>query len=291
MITRKSGHCYLRIWTNSTLPEYRSHNHICKQGHHWKLSVSQVGETNIAYHIAGLVACYGVSLTQLCRGYHSFPLRQRYEKTNPAITKKPMCSRPSDLSRACSACQIAVDIIHVSRNMNGRGGVSNHRRFHYLLNRLFRRRSKKTPTRRTASLCEGNSPVNSPHKGPVTRKMFPFDDVIMESVKVVGANLALNSIYVNITGCGTSHGIVRKGLTGIFKHMHIHLGGLFQQRINQCVNRSMWNVSISRRRGLLKQSTRLTSKSHSVMTVSWGLLGCRGPVLPTWFHLNPSLDK
>ena len=24
------------------------------------------------------------------------------------------------------------------------------------------------------------SPVNSPHKGPVTQKMFPFDDVIME---------------------------------------------------------------------------------------------------------------
>ena len=23
------------------------------------------------------------------------------------------------------------------------------------------------------------SPVNSPHKGPVTRNMFPFDDVIM----------------------------------------------------------------------------------------------------------------
>ena len=27
--------------------------------------------------------------------------------------------------------------------------------------------------------CEGNSPVNSPHKGPVTRKMFPFDEVII----------------------------------------------------------------------------------------------------------------
>ena len=26
----------------------------------------------------------------------------------------------------------------------------------------------------------GGSPVNSPHKGPVTRKMFPFDDVIMK---------------------------------------------------------------------------------------------------------------
>ena len=28
-------------------------------------------------------------------------------------------------------------------------------------------------------------PVNSPHKGPVTRKMFPFDDVIMEIVTLV----------------------------------------------------------------------------------------------------------
>ena len=28
------------------------------------------------------------------------------------------------------------------------------------------------------------SPVNSPHKGPVTRKMFPFDDIIMVSLFV-----------------------------------------------------------------------------------------------------------
>ena len=28
-------------------------------------------------------------------------------------------------------------------------------------------------------------PVNSPHKGPVTRKMFPFDDVIMIEAKHV----------------------------------------------------------------------------------------------------------
>ena len=27
-------------------------------------------------------------------------------------------------------------------------------------------------------------PVNSPHKGPVTRKMFPFDDVIMLTTKI-----------------------------------------------------------------------------------------------------------
>ena len=39
---------------------------------------------------------------------------------------------------------------------------------------------KKTKLRVTG-LCARNSPgpVNSPHKGPVTRKKFPFDDVIM----------------------------------------------------------------------------------------------------------------
>ena len=31
-------------------------------------------------------------------------------------------------------------------------------------------------------------PVNSPHKWPVTRKMFPFDDVIMESVLPISSS-------------------------------------------------------------------------------------------------------
>ena len=60
-------------------------------------------------------------------------------------------------------------------------GVSNHQPHDCLLNRLFRRRSKKTSS--SASLAFVRRihrwPVNSLHKGPVTRKMFPFDDVIM----------------------------------------------------------------------------------------------------------------
>ena len=62
-------------------------------------------------------------------------------------------------------------------------GVSNHQPHDCLLYRLFRRRSKKTSKPRVTGLCAGNSPgpVNSPHKRPVTRKMFPFDDVIMSS--------------------------------------------------------------------------------------------------------------
>ena len=64
---------------------------------------------------------------------------------------------------------------------NDNDGVSNHQPHGCLLNRLFRPRSKKTSKLRVTGLCVGNSPgpVNSLHKGPVTRKTFPFDDVIM----------------------------------------------------------------------------------------------------------------
>ena len=37
--------------------------------------------------------------------------------------------------------------------------VSNHRRLHCVINRLFRRRSQKTSQLRVAGLCEGNSPL------------------------------------------------------------------------------------------------------------------------------------
>ena len=68
---------------------------------------------------------------------------------------------------------------------NDHGGVSNHQPHGCLLSRLFRRRSKKTSKFRVTGLCAENSPVpvNSPHKGPVTRKMFPFDDVIMNRMR------------------------------------------------------------------------------------------------------------
>ena len=64
---------------------------------------------------------------------------------------------------------------------NGCDCVPNHQPYDCLLNRLFRRRSKKISKLRVTGLCEGNSPGtgNSPHKWPVTPKMFPFYDVIM----------------------------------------------------------------------------------------------------------------
>ena len=48
----------------------------------------------------------------------------------------------------------------------------------------------------SASLAFVQVPVNSPNKGPVTRKMFPFDDVIMANVIMRLANVLL------INACG-----------------------------------------------------------------------------------------
>ena len=59
---------------------------------------------------------------------------------------------------------------------NGHDGVSNNQPHDCLLKRLFRHRSKKTSKLRVIGFWAGNY---SPHKWPVTRKMFPFDDVIM----------------------------------------------------------------------------------------------------------------
>ena len=85
-------------------------------------------------------------------------------------------------SIAQSVCEKAFILLEsLLWRHNEHDSVSNHQPRGCLLNRLFRRRSKKTSKLRVTGLCVGNSPkpVNSPHKGPVTRKMFPFDDVIM----------------------------------------------------------------------------------------------------------------
>ena len=95
---------------------------------------------------------------------------------------------------------------------NGYDGVSNHQPHDCLLNRLFRRRSQKTSELRVTGLCVGihRWPVNSPHKRPVTWKMFPFDDVIM------------NTVRLEQNGCHLAHNIFKwiffnSMLSGIFE--------------------------------------------------------------------------
>ena len=64
---------------------------------------------------------------------------------------------------------------------NGHDGVSNHQPYHCLLNRLFSADQRNIKAPRYWPFVRGihRRPVNSPHKWPVTRKMFSFDDVIM----------------------------------------------------------------------------------------------------------------
>ena len=87
----------------------------------------------------------------------------------------------------------AVTHYHSKLSLQWRNNVcdcfSNHRCLDCLLNRLFKRRSKHKKPRKyqsSASLACVRGihrwPVVSPHKGPVTRKMF--DDVIMMHFKV-----------------------------------------------------------------------------------------------------------
>ena len=50
-------------------------------------------------------------------------------------------------------------------------------------------------------------PVNSPHKGSVTRKMFPFDDIIMFKIQL-GYILALDIFYMHVVSAVPNFGSV-----------------------------------------------------------------------------------
>ena len=92
---------------------------------------------------------------------------------------------------------------------NERNGVSNHRRLDCLLNCLLRRRSKKTIKLRVTGHYEGNPPVTGglpSHKVSVTRKMSPFDDVIINSNAVAsGDHSYTKPDVVNWTTLGKIH--------------------------------------------------------------------------------------
>ena len=64
---------------------------------------------------------------------------------------------------------------------NERDSASNHQCLDCLLNRLFRIDQRKHQSFVSLAFVQGihRWSMNSPHKWPVTRKMFPFDDVVV----------------------------------------------------------------------------------------------------------------
>ena len=100
-----------------------------------------------------------------------------------------------EMSRWERAAVTYENICNITVTSYGRDGVSNYQPHDCLLNRLFRRRSTKTLSSASLAFVRGihRWPVNSPHNGPVTRKMFPFDDVIMNIVRNLEMNIGFGS--------------------------------------------------------------------------------------------------
>ena len=92
---------------------------------------------------------------------------------------------------------------------NGCDDVSNHQHHDCLLNRLFGRRKNKHQSSASLAFVRGvhRSPMNFPHNWPVTRKMVPFDDVIMRPYACVRAcvNLELVRTITHLFKLGSSN--------------------------------------------------------------------------------------
>ena len=69
---------------------------------------------------------------------------------------------------------------------NDHDGVSNHQPYDFYSLVYSDADQKKHQSFASLAFVRGihRGPVNSPHKGPVTRKMFPFDDVIMSFLRI-----------------------------------------------------------------------------------------------------------
>ena len=82
----------------------------------------------------------------------------------------------------CKLCFSDFDL--KQRRHNDNDDVSNHQRPDYLLNLCWSADQRQNQSSESLAFVRGVHRwlVNSPHKGPVLRKMFPFDEVIMTRV-------------------------------------------------------------------------------------------------------------
>ena len=117
--------------------------------------------------------------------YHRFFQAEGYWEGDKLVTKATVKNEDHITYREITDGSFLMVSVPLDWRHNEHDGVSNHRRLDCLPNRIFRRRSKKTSKLRVTGFYEGihRWPVDSPQKGPVTRKMFPFDDVTMHGNK------------------------------------------------------------------------------------------------------------
>ena len=123
------------------------------------------------YFVTEMSTCVHISGTKCCIVRH---LPYAFWDLWDGFVMQTFCT-----FRVISLALAITHTLHIRHN--GHDGVSNHQPFDGLLNRLFGSKSKKTSKLCVTGLCVANALVTDefPHKGLVTRKMFPFDDVIM----------------------------------------------------------------------------------------------------------------
>ena len=144
-----------------------------------KTSVCDV-PCHLSFSIKALKRDVSVNERNMCPGmlylqlYYAFKLTHRFISVCRHGSK---CISSVKISFVYAKLNCLQCVYPLQWRHNERHGFSNHHQHDCLLNRWFIRRPKKTPKLRVTGLCEGNSR----HKSPVTRKMFPFDDVIMLS--------------------------------------------------------------------------------------------------------------
>ena len=92
-----------------------------------------------------------------------------------------------------------INITSLQWRHNEHNRVPNHQPHDCLLNRLFRRRSKKTSKLRVTGLCAGNSSETGqfPAQMGSNAEMFPFDDVIVWRVEVKADYISRTIWYKN----------------------------------------------------------------------------------------------
>ena len=108
-------------------------------------------------------------------------------------------------------CCISHLLLALPWRHNGHDSVSNHQRYDCLLNRLSDADQRKHQSPASLAFVREihRGPVNFPHKWPVTRKMFPFDDVIMR--KAMQILIVSNQIVTN------------RRITSTWAIMYIHI--------------------------------------------------------------------